>query len=501
MRKSAIIAAALLLAACGRNAPVEPTVAVVPLPQSLEQFSGFCTCAPDKAQTSINSSLGAEEYVLDTRGSRIKIEAGSEAGVFYARQTLSQIASQGGEAGIPRVLIKDKPEFGYRGAHLDCCRHFWTVDEVKKFIDICAVHKLNVFHWHLTEDQGWRFESKKYPRLTEVGAWRDGTLVGHATKEFSPDNVFDGIRYGGFYTQEEMKDVVAYAAERFITVIPEIEMPGHATAALAAYPELGCTGGPYKVIGEWGVFPDIFCVGKPGTLQFLKDVLDEVCEVFPSEYIHIGGDEAPRDRWCHCPDCQALKKQMGYGSEAQLQSWLVNEVEKYLNSKGRKIIGWDEILEGGVSQTATVMSWRGPQGGKTAAALGNDVIMAPTTNFYFDFYQTGDPEKNGESLSIGGHLNLRQVYRFDPYEDLDDSVKAHIRGIQANMWTEYVPTFDGVEFRELPRMAALCEVAWNASGRTSYEDFAGRVAAALVPVYEAEGWNYADFAFRNPPVD
>ena len=485
----------MAFAAVSCASKVECTVSVVPQPVSIQQFNGFN--AADAACTeTIEANLGAEEYILDTRKAPFTIKAGSEAGVFYAHKTLDQLIAQSGEEGVPAVLIKDKPQFAYRGAHLDCCRHFFSVDEVKQFIDMAATHKLNVFHWHLTEDQGWRIEIKKYPKLTEVGAVRAHTLVGHHGSD-----VYDGIPYGGFYTQEEAKEIVAYAAERFMTVIPEIEMPGHAVAALAAYPEFGCTGGPYAVEGNWGIFPDIFCVGKPETISFLEDVLDEICEIFPSEYIHIDGDEAPRDRWCECPDCQKLMKEQGFEKEAQLQSYLVNTIEKYLNDKGRKIIGWDEILEGGVSQSATVMSWRGPEGGKTAAALGNDVVMAPTTNFYFDYYQTGDPEANGEPLSIGGHLNLETAYSFDPFEDLTEDVKAHIKGIQCNMWTEYIPDFEGVEYRELPRMAALAETAWNADGRTSYDCFVKRVATALVPLYQQAGWTYADFAFRDPAVD
>lgn len=491
MKKSIIMAAAVLAASCAGK-QVDVTVAVVPQPVSIEQYSASGKIA--EAKTAIDAQLAPEEYVLTIKGGKPTIKGGSEAGIFWGRQTLDQIVRQCGEV-VPNLTIKDKPQFGYRGAHLDCCRHFYPVEKVKEFIDIMAMHKLNTFHWHLTEDQGWRFESKKYPKLTEIAAWRSGTMIG---REWGTD---DGVRHGGFYTQEEMKDIVAYAAERFITVIPEIEMPGHATAALAAYPELGCTGGPYEVIKEWGVFPDIFCVGKDNTIKFLEDILDEVCEIFPSEYIHIGGDEAPRTRWIDCPDCQARIKAEGLANEAELQSWLVNTIEKYLNEKGRKIIGWDEILEGGVSQSATVMSWRGAEGGKAAAALGNDVIMTPNSHYYFDYYQTKDNVENGEPLGIGGYVSLEKAYSFDPFEDLDETVKSHIKGIQANMWTEYIPEWEGVEYRELPRIAALCEVAWNAEGRTAYADFVERVRTALLPAYEANGWTYADFAFRNPPID
>lgn len=488
---SFIVAGAAFCACAPKSA--ELTVAVVPQPVKIQQFEG--TAKSTAASTKISGRLAAEEYILDSRSGRVKIIGGSEAGVFYALKTLEQLRLQAVDGRIARVLIKDKPQFSYRGAHLDCCRHFFGVDRVREFIDMMAMHKLNTFHWHLTEDQGWRFESRKYPKLQEISAWRNGTMK---EQEWGSN---DGIRHGGYFTQEEMKEIVAYAAERHITVIPEIEMPGHAIAALAAYPELGCTGGPYEVCTQWGVHSDIFCVGKDATIRFLEDILDEVCEIFPSEYIHIGGDEAPRDRWKECPDCQARMKAEGLESEAELQSWLNLVIEKYLADKGRKIIGWDEILEGGVSEDATVMSWRGPKGGKAAASKGNDVIMSPNNYYYFDYYQTEGAMENGEPLSIGGHVNLRQAYSFDPFEDLDGNTVSHIKGIQANMWTEYISEWDGVMYRELPRISALAEVAWNSDGRTSYEDFVKRVETALVPQYKAEGWSYADFAFRTPEID
>ena len=487
-----IFAAGVIACACAPK-ETDVTVAVVPQPVSIHQFEG--SAGSTSFTTRINDKLAPEEYILDSRSGKVIITGGSEAGVFYGQKTLDQLRLQAVDGRISKVLIQDKPQFAYRGAHLDCCRHFFGVDKVKEFIDMMTVHKLNTFHWHLTEDQGWRFESKKYPKLTEISAWRKGTMIG---REWGTN---DGIRHGGFYTQEEMKEVVAYAAERHITVIPEIEMPGHSVAALAAYPELGCTGGPYEVFCEWGVFPDIFCVGKDATIKFLEDILDEVCEIFPSEYIHIGGDEAPRDRWKECPDCQARMKAEGLKNEAELQSWLNLTIEKYLAEKGRKIIGWDEILEGGVSKDATVMSWRGPEGGKAAAAQGNDVIMTPNNFYYFDYYQTEGGVENGEPLGIGGHVNLEKAYSFNPYEDLDDNTKGHIKGIQANLWTEYIPEWDGVMYRELPRIAALAEVAWNANGRTDYAGFVKRVESVLLPQYKANGWAYADFAFRNPAID
>ena len=484
--------ALMVVSACGSEPAAPVKLAIVPNPVSVEAI-GRGAKATANVKTRIDAKLAPEAYELRVKNGRITIKGGSEAGVFWGRQTLAQIVAQCGER-IPGVLIKDEPAFAYRGAHLDCCRHFFSVDEVKSFIDMIALHKLNVFHWHLTEDQGWRAEIKAYPRLTEVGSVRSETLVGHYGSE-----EYDGTPYGGFYTQDEMRDVVRYAAERFITVIPEIEMPGHASAALASYPELGCRGAnyPYKVQTTWGVFPEVFCAGNPETVTFLEKVLDEICDIFPSEYIHIGGDEAPRDEWEKCPKCQALMKEKGFTREAELQSYLVTTIEKYLAEKGRKIIGWDEILEGGVSQSATVMSWRGTEGGIAAAKMGNDVVMTPYTHFYLDYYQTGDPEGNGEPLGIGGNLPLRKCYSFDPYDQLDESEKAHIKGIQANMWTEYVPTFDHVQHMVLPRLAALAEVAWSPDKRTEYDDFVDRIVRALLPIYDARGYAYAPYAFKD----
>ena len=490
-----LLAAVVLTAisACGGGEIVPVDLSIVPNPVSVLGCGKSVNIQENPAvKTRINKKMGAEEYYLDTHKGRIEITAGSEAGVFWARQTLAQMVAQCGDT-LPGVRVHDYPRFSYRGAHLDCCRHFFSVDEVKQFIDILALHKINVFHWHLTEDQGWRAEIKQYPKLTEVGSVRKETLVGHYGS-----NTYDGTPYGGFYTQDEMRDVVTYAAERFITVVPEIEMPGHASAALASYPELGCRGKdyPYEVQTTWGVFPEVFCAGNPETVTFLEGVLDEICDIFPSEYIHIGGDEAPREEWEKCPKCQALMKEKGFTREAELQSYLITTVEQYLAGKGRKIIGWDEILEGGVSQSATVMSWRGAKGGIEAAKLGNDVIMTPNSYFYFDYYQTKGREENGEPLAIGGYLPLRKCYEFDPYDQLNDEEKAHIKGIQANLWTEYVATFDHVQHMVLPRMAALAEVAWNPEGRTDYDAFVGRIEKGLLPIYGERGYRYADYAFK-----
>lgn len=484
------------LASCsGPKTPVD--IAFVPVPNSVQGSGpGIHLSQPGDApliKTCIDGKLAEEEYILDTRRKKVVITGGSEAGVFWGRQTLAQILAQCGDH-IPGLLIQDKPAFSYRGAHLDCCRHFFSVDEVKTFIDMIALHKINVFHWHLTEDQGWRAEIKRYPLLTEKGAVRSETLVGHYGS-----GQYDGTPYGGFYTQDEMRDIVRYAAERHITVIPEIEMPGHASAALASYPALGCRGEkyPYKVQTTWGVFPEVFCAGNPETVTFLEEVLDEICDIFPSEYIHIGGDEAPREEWEKCPKCQALMKEKGFTREAELQSYLITTVEKYLADKGRKLIGWDEILEGGVSQSATVMSWRGASGGIAAAKMGNDVIMTPNSHFYLDYYQTGDPVGNGEPHGIGGNLPLRKCYAFDPYDQLDENEKVHIKGIQANIWTEYVATFDHVQHMALPRLAALAEVAWSNDRRTDYDDFVDRIVRALLPIYDANAYKYAPYAFKN----
>ena len=500
---NSLLAAALLavLVSCGGKSDPNLNIVLVPNPVSMETGGcGVKLAAPGmvlEIRTVIDASLAPEAYILDTRRGKVVITGGSEAGVFWGRQSLRQILAQTEAAGsrrIPGLLIKDEPTFAYRGAHLDCCRHFIPVEEVKEYIDMLALHKINVFHWHLTDDQGWRAEIKRYPRLTEIGSKRAETLVGHyGSKEY------DGTPYGGFYTQDQMREIVAYAAERFITVIPEIEMPGHASAALASYPELGCRGAnyPYKVQTTWGVFPEVFCAGNPETVTFLEGVLDEICDIFPSEYIHIGGDEAPRAEWEKCPKCQALMKAKGYTREAELQSYLITTVEQYLAAKGRKLIGWDEILDGGVSQSATVMSWRGAKGGIAAAKMGNDVIMTPNSHFYLDYYQTGDPKGNGEPLGIGGNLPLRKCYAFDPFDQLDESEKTHIKGIQANMWTEYVATFDHVQHMVLPRLAALAEVAWNPAGRTDYDDFVDRIVRSLLPLYEASGYAYAPYAFKD----
>ena len=436
-----------------------------------------------------------EGYVLTTTPEGISINGQTENGVFYGIQTLRKsipAEAKGATILIPAGEIKDEPRFSYRGMHLDVGRHFFPIEFIKKYIDLLALHNMNTFHLHLTEDQGWRIEIKKYPKLTEIGSQRSRTVIGRNTQEY------DNTPYGGFYTQEEAKEIVKYAQERYITVIPEVDLPGHMLAALAAYPEMGCTGGPYEVCPRWGVFEDVLCIGNDKTMQFLEDVMSEIIEIFPSEYVHIGGDEAPRDRWKECPKCQArikaegLKADKNHTAEDRLQSYCMTRIEKFLNSKGRRIIGWDEILEGDVAPNATVMSWRGASGGIKAAQMGHDVIMTPNTYCYFDYYQTADTKD--EPLGIGGYVPIEKVYSLDPTFDLNEEQKKHIIGAQANLWTEYIATTEHVEYMVLPRMAALAEVQWTQPEKKDFKDFTTRLAS-LMKFYQRDGFNYAKHVF------
>ena len=438
----------------------------------------------------------AEGYSLTVDADGVCITGASPAGVFYGVQTLRKAlpVAQGGEVVLPAVAINDYPRFGYRGAHLDVSRHFFAVDSVKRFIDMLALHNMNRFHWHLTDDQGWRFEMAKYPKLNAIGSQRAQTVIGRNSGEY------DGIPYGPYlYTKEECRDIVAYAAERHITVIPEIDLPGHMQAALAAYPELGCTGGPYEVWQQWGVSDDVLCAGNDLTLRFIEDVLTEVIEVFPSEYIHIGGDECPKTRWQQCPKCQARIKALGIKGDAKnsaemyLQSFVIAHAEKFLNGKGRQIIGWDEILEGELAPNATVHSWRGVGGGLEAAKQGHDCIMSPNTYMYFDYYQTKHTDT--EPLAIGGYVPLEMVYDYEPlHPSLTPEQQKHIIGVQANLWTEYVTSYRHVEYMELPRMAALCEVQWCNPATKSLDDFKQRLLP-MVTMYDAKDYNYAHHIF------
>lgn len=424
------------------------------------------------------SIANPEAYKLTITPKLITITAGKANGAFYGFQTLRQLLPPqveeksvvaGLEWSAPCVNIDDAPRYGYRGMHLDVGRHFFPADFVKRYIDLMALHKMNRFHWHLTEDQGWRIEIKKYPKLQEIAAWRKETIIGHNRDQ--PQR-FDGQRYGGFYTQEEIKDVVKYAKDRFIEIVPEIEMPGHAQAALAAYPELGCTPGPFEVATKWGVFKDVFCPNEQ-TFQFLEDVLTEVMPLFPYEYIHIGGDECPKDRWKESAFCQELIKKEGLKDEHELQSYFIKRMEKFITSKGKKLIGWDEILEGGLAPEATVMSWRGTAGGIEAARQRHDVIMTPTTYCYLDYYQSKDPK---EPLAIGGYLPIDSVYSYDPMPaELTAEEGKHILGVQCNVWTEYMVAPAQVEYMAYPRAIAVAEMGWTPQADRDFADFKQRL--------------------------
>jgi hexosaminidase len=420
-----------------------------------------------------------EAYRLRIESDRVTLDAGAPVGIFYGLQTLRQllppeVERAWGEAPLtlPNVSIQDEPRFAYRGMHLDVGRHLFPVEFVKRYIDLLALYKMNVFHWHLTEDQGWRIEILKYPKLTEVGAYRQETIL---ERNFDP-YIGDGVPYGGFYTQEEVREVVAYAAERHITVIPEIEMPGHSVAALAAYPELGCTPGPFEVSTVWGVKDDIYCPSEE-TFAFLEDVLTEVMELFPGPYIHIGGDEAPKTAWEESALAQEVIRREGLADEHELQSYFVRRIEGFLNEHGRRLVGWDEILEGGLAPQATVMSWRGMDGGIEAARQGHDVIMTPTSHAYFDYYQG---ERALEPLAIGGFLPLEKVYSLEPVPaELSSAEALHILGAQGNVWTEYIKTADHVEYMAFPRMLAMSEVVWSPAEVRDWSSFTWRLGSQL----------------------
>ena len=437
-----------------------------------------------------------EAYNIRVNSELVLIEGASEAGCFYGVQTLRKSLPVGKavQVTLPSVEVKDFPRFAYRGAHLDVARHFVTADSIYRFIDMLALHGINRFHWHLTDDQGWRIEIKKYPLLTKVGAWRNQTTIGHNSGKY------DGKRYGGYYTQKQIKNIVKYAAQRYITIIPEIDMPGHMQAALSAYPDLGCTGGPYNVWQEWGVTDSVLCAGSAKTYEFIGNVLDEVVKLFPSTYIHVGGDECPKTEWKRCAKCQALIAQEQlqadgkHTAEERLQSYFIKYAEKHLNQLGRQMIGWDETLEGGLAPNATVMSWRGEGGGFEAARQHHKVIMTPNTYLYFDYYQSADTKH--EPDAIGGYLPLHHVYSYEPMpRGLNDDEKAYIIGVQANLWTEYIPTFRQVEYMELPRMAALSEVQWCLPEQKDYDAFIGRLKR-FVTHYDALGYNYARVVFH-----
>lgn len=560
-----------LLASCSEGPLVTKSPeSVIPLPQEISVGEGYLNLAgvkivcdsgvPECAEKQISSfaadldakvpgalfgpkmyfesdpSLAEEEYVIEVTKKKATVKASGLSGYVYAIQTIKQMLpssiwgdknstpfvpgnpadksvqpEQAKEAysdwALPVMTIRDYPRFAYRGMHLDCSRHFFSIEEVYRYLDIMAAHKLNRFHWHLTDDQGWRIEMKKHPRIIERGAWREGTVI---AKNWGSN---DGIRYGGYYTQDELRQAVEYAAARGITIIPEIDLPGHMQSVLAAYPELGCTGGPYEVWTTWGVSKDVLCVGNEKVFEVLEDILDELVDIFPSEYIHIGGDECPKDSWKKCPKCQAKIKELGikgdkkFTAEDYLQSYVMNRVEAYLNGKGRKIIGWDEILDGNISETATIMSWRGTEGGIKAAQSGRNAIMTPGGYCYFDYFQA--KERTKEPLAIGSHLPVSQVYSYEPFDPVMTPEQCkHILGVQANMWTEYITSDAHLEYMLLPRLSALSEVQWCQPERKDFGRFRNSLQNNMLPIYQAMGLNYGTHAFdgrmdadeKTPPV-
>ena len=442
----------------------------------------------------LNKKVQSKEgYVITVDKKGVVIEGATAAGVFYGVQTLRKsipVDKSLTEVTLPGVVLKDAPRFGYRGVMLDCARHYFPVKFVKQFIDLIAMHNMNVFHWHLTDDQGWRIEVKKYPDLAKIGSVREKTVLGHNS------DVFDDTPYGGYYTQEEAREIVKYAADRFITVIPEIDMPGHMIAALAAYPDMGCTGGPYKVSPIWGIMPDVLCLGNEKTYQFCEDVLSEMMDIFPSEYIHLGGDETPNVRWKECPKCKALMAKENL-TPGKLQGYFTNRIEKFVNSKGRRIIGWDEILDGDINQSATIMSWRGTAPGARGAKMGHDVIMSPSSHVYFDYYQTRQGESQWEEpLLIGGNLPIERTYSLEPVpEGADAETASHIIGVQGNLWTEYIAGPSLAEYQVLPRMGALSEVQWRPQGQKDFENYKMR-QTKMLKLYDAYGLVYAKHMWK-----
>lgn len=450
---------------------------------------------------SVDPSVGKESYCIDIDKRSVKVVAGDASGILYSIQTLSQMLPVEFFSGVPAphadwvlrcVSIKDQPRFGYRGMHMDVSRHFFPVEEVKKYLDVMALHKMNRLHWHLTDDQGWRIEIRKYPELAQKGSVRKGTMIG---RNWSTN---DGIEYGGYYTQDEIRDVVSYAESIGITIIPEIDLPGHMMGALHVYPQLGCTGGPYEVWHQWGVSEQVLCPGKEETFAFIEDVLAEVMELFPSEYIHIGGDECPKTEWEKCPDCQKRIKELGltadagHSAETRLQNYVTARVQEFVNRHGKKIIGWDEILEGELAEGATVMSWRGVEGGIEAASRGFDVIMVPTSHFYFDYYQSDRTDL--EPLSIGGNVTFEKVYSFDPMNGIPESASKHILGVQANLWTEYIRTPEHLEYMLLPRLDALSEVQWCSPEKRDL-DRVKRSLEHMGQIYDQAGYTWCKAVF------
>jgi len=474
-------------------------LAIVPRPVSLVERPGSLRISPrDLALpgsvtgavhvTTDAPGLPPEGYRMSVSPAGIRIVAGSDAGVFRARTTLRQLVPPEALAAlspgsgrqrswqVPCLEIVDQPRFSWRGLMLDTCRHFFPVEFVKKFIDTLAFHQMNVFHWHLTEDQGWRIEIRRHPELTAVGGWRSGTVIGRLPGDDPPR--YDGIRHGGFYTQDQVRDVVAYAAERQVTVVPEIEMPGHALAALAAHPELSCTGGPFEVSRTWGIHEDVYCAGNEGVFALLEDVIDEVASLFPGPFLHVGGDECPKGRWKACPKCQARIQAEGLADEDALQSWFIRRMERTVNARGKRLVGWDEILEGGLAPNATVMSWRGDAGGVEAARQGHDVVMSPVTHCYLDYRQDEDPSDGQPAFDA--YLPLEEVYPYDPVPaELTPEQARHVLGVQGNLWTEYIAAPQRAEYMTWPRACALAEAGWSPAGPREWGEFRARLAAHL----------------------
>lgn len=439
--------------------------------------------------TQIQTFVYSEGYALKTSPAGVEIQYSSRESLIHALHTLNQLVENSNT--ITGVEIQDFPAFPYRGMHLDCSRHFFTIPELEGLIDQLAKLKYNRFHWHLTDDQGWRIEIKKYPKLTEVGAWRDSTLIGHFSKQ---PTEYKKERYGGFYTQEEARKLVEYARIRGVEIIPEIEMPGHASAAIAAYPALSCEGKNIPVVGTWGVFDDVFC-SKEFTRNFLKDVLDEVMDIFPYPVIHIGGDECPKVKWEACDACEVIRTENNLSSKFELQSFFIKDIEKHVNSKGKKIIGWDEILEGGLAPNAQVMSWQGMEGGIHAAKEKHEVVMTPTSHCYFDYYQSSHPD---EPLAIGGYVPLEKVYGFNPLKGIDTVYWKYVLGAQANMWTEYLQTMNGVQYQAFPRLVAMSEVLWNKS-KIPYQNFVEALSAYYIPRLKKAGIHFSS-SYLDPMI-
>lgn len=483
------VSALALMSSCTRDNGYSDTVTVIPEPQEVRLLGGYSDIGKCIRKDVTDSSLSPEEYKILIHGGQLTVTAGGRRGFIHAGQTLRQL--EGADGRYPDAEIRDWPRFSYRGLHLDCSRHSFDIAEVKKVLDVMALHKLNVLHWHLTDDQGWRIETKSRPRLTGIGAWRIGDKLGRGGTDIGPDDK----RYGGFYTADELRSVVKYADSLGIDIMPEIDLPGHMLAALASYPELGCTGGPYKVSAYGGISQDVLCAGNEETYKFIEDVLTEMMDIFPYEYVHIGGDECPKDRWRACPKCQAKIRELGlkpdgeHSAEQLLQGYVTGRVGSFLAGHGRRIVGWDEILDGNAPLSAAVMSWRGAEGGVKASALGHDVIMTPNLNMYLDYCQSEN--KEDEPDGIGGYVPVWKVYEYEPFTPkMTDGQKAHILGVQANLWTEFISTASHLEYMLLPRLAALSEVQWCDPWRKSFDRFM-RNLPHILSIYDEAGYNYA----------